>query len=60
MCICNYIYVQGVFFNVPVTLVGTSFKASNCISELGPQEPYGNIVNTLSCSAVLSGVGVVV
>jgi hypothetical protein len=32
-----------VFENVPVWLLGTRFKARNCISEPGPQDPYREI-----------------
>jgi hypothetical protein len=37
MAISSYIF-HGVFKNVPVRLLGTRFKARNCISEPGLQE----------------------
>jgi hypothetical protein len=35
---------------VPVKLLGTRFKARNCISEPGPQEPYRTIFLTTPCN----------
>jgi hypothetical protein len=38
-----YMQPQGVSKNVPVSLQGTRFEASNHISERGPQEHYRDI-----------------
>jgi hypothetical protein len=34
---------KGRFKKIPVRLLGTRFKARNCISKPGPQEPYRDI-----------------
>jgi hypothetical protein len=36
--------LQGISRHVPVRLLGTRFKAKNCISEPRPQEPYREIL----------------
>jgi hypothetical protein len=44
---------QGVSKNVPVMLLGTRFKARNCIGEPCPQEPSrGNFLNTCRSSGL--------
>jgi hypothetical protein len=40
---------MGVSKNVTVRLLGTRFKARNCICEPGPQEPYRDIFFETPC-----------